>query len=314
MSGIVWMIPEYTIFQSLKNISLGNKNFETSPEGVTELCKVANTPATSIVKIKYSDTISHFMLNPPGVKVYAISPKDTNLEKRKKLNSFGCDIQYLYKKTFKSVPEIIQESNFYDQIYAQDNSANSIQKEIRNNTPLIDMYGDGTVPWLSLHVPDLWKKGGSRESKHPVSNCNIPIYNQELKGVGYGHKSIIDVPVFWDYLTDIILQNTYTTPHPWTKPTCSAEPSGQPIPSGSSQSGDPNCKTCHQPAGNGCLFMTNKGGDAAYLPGAKQGKCQVLCDSRMPGSWPSWHDACPSPGKQIYCPLLHTCYRGSKFS
>jgi len=315
-AGVVWMFPDQNIFSALNIVEMGT--------GPLRLVYTVGSPGTTGSKLSLeqlfndADITSSYeaykktavplipvLVRPPGVKFYGVYPLLEDIVK-----NGGTPISYRFKTTglsgFKTIPSEGTELEYHTALFGPGGMANDMQNRIRGGTPIDQMFGDGTVPWLSLHVPDLWKAGQMFESKHPVTGCTIPVITREFRGKGCEHKGICDKPLFWRYIMDIIVSNMETAPHYWTIPGCPVQPVVK------------DCTECDLNPQSECTFLKTK----ADQKGAKQDRCQVLCDrDDIPGDWSYWKDNCPKPGDapdKNYCHNTFGfpghCFNGSTFS
>ena len=316
-AGVVWMFPDQDVFSALNIVEMGSGpsrliytvgatgSLGTTKLSLKQLFSDADIASSYDAYQQTAVPLIPVLVRPPGVKFYAVYPL---LEDQVKTG--GTPISYRFKTTglsgFKTIPSEGTELEYHTALFGPGGTANEIQNRIRGNTPIDQMFGDGTVPWLSLHVPDLWKAGQVYESKHPVTGCTIPVITREFRGKGCEHKGICDKPLFWRYIMDIIESNTDTMPHYWTVPGCPVQPIVN------------NCPECDMNPQSECTFLKTK----ADQKGAKQDRCQVLCDrDGIPGDWSYWKDSCPTPGDapdKNYCHntigFPSHCFSGSVFS
>lgn len=86
-------------------------------------------------------------------------------------------------------------------LHAADGSENTPDANGGKGVDVSDLVGDGTVPWLSLRVPELWKKGGLHDQ---VSTRGKNVTTQWLRGAAYNHMEIISTPGALEMLAGLL--------------------------------------------------------------------------------------------------------------
>lgn len=169
MSGLLLMIPSVNIF-STPLISYDRVLYDTSDQNINQLFETFKLPdsydAYMAIKTALSD-------ENPAIRTYIVKPVD-------KGKKDGTESFYRYSR-YSRRSSIFGEQYIYEQMKDSDFIKNRNYKEL---------YGDGTVPWLSLSVPELtWKNQGV---------INVMEFQNTT------HRSVLDSLEFMTYVKSII--------------------------------------------------------------------------------------------------------------
>jgi hypothetical protein len=211
LSGLVWMLPHKNIYSNYDIFTQKNvKNTKSPVEDISYLKEITKKAGSENVGIAYEDEIieiNETTYNPPMVNISVIVGVMAPTE-----------MSYIYQSELKpDNPDPIQintEDKVYDKLRKNTNKMQNeilnLNEDVRNSSY---MKGDGTVPWLGLHVSKIWLNNTSEKNnkyygvRGSFPNGNYYTNIQEFVGPEMEHKDIVNVPVVRKYILDIIIPN-----------------------------------------------------------------------------------------------------------
>ena len=135
------MLPDPQVFASVDILEIGEHRF-----GAEHLGDVLAKMVDESTAQAYHDLIRrfhHITLRGPGVPVHVVNTRDQSPT-------------FMTLRMAATGVETISETEVYRWLFAT--NASEVQHGIRQHTPLEEMRGDGTVPFLSLNVPNIWSE------------------------------------------------------------------------------------------------------------------------------------------------------------
>lgn len=192
LSGLIWVLPDKYIFSGMN--LLPGSGFNVND--VSELKKVLKQANAETAGIAFEEEVVpsyRFAYEPPGVKTYAICG-----------NKVDTELAYEYTEITKSTGD---PKNIYKEqsVYKNMKKLTDAQREIMNNVNINDMKGDGTVPWITLHMPKIWMKNGSKPNIFNGTYFDVRI--KDFIGPNMDHKGMLDLPEVRFHIIDIILNS-----------------------------------------------------------------------------------------------------------
>ena len=147
MSGLLWSFPDNNVFQNLKIIKCNDKSYTINE--YKDFLKLSGNDEAIKAFEETILPIRKYSLFPPGVKTQAIigSAQKTEIM-----------YNYIKKNDEKSFQKKFEPKKIYEQTFYKNLKMNKIQKILLKDIELKNMIGNGTVPFLSLRTPLLWRK------------------------------------------------------------------------------------------------------------------------------------------------------------
>ena len=78
-----------------------------------------------------------------------------------------------------------------------------MQENIFKGSDPATRLGDGTVPWITLHMPKIWQSNGLKPNL--VNGKYLDVNIKDFVGSNYDHKGMVDLPDVRTYIVDKIL-------------------------------------------------------------------------------------------------------------
>jgi pimeloyl-ACP methyl ester carboxylesterase len=147
------MLPHCGVYENIQILHRGGESFQPKhiDHVITHLASIQSADVYRLISLPLqrslvylSDDVTPLI----GVRVDAICTRKDE----------PTDIAYRYDS---HTPYPVPESAVYRHLYSADGLASDLQNKIRGNTPLADMRGDGTLPFICLNVPRLWTETAS---------------------------------------------------------------------------------------------------------------------------------------------------------
>lgn len=194
ISGLAWMVPMPELYQGadIVNVQSSSNSYNPSTNHgpLQELLHQAG--AFNLATAYPAEVVPIYTTayDPPGVKTVSIAGVTKPTE-----------MSYTYSKINGKTQPLLTRSEL--DVYPTMKNMNAIQTNIMQGTNPSEMIGDGTVPWIVLHLAKIWQQTGVKPNM--VNGKYMDVVTKDFVGANMDHKSMVDEPIVRQFMVDTIL-------------------------------------------------------------------------------------------------------------